>query len=143
MVHRYPQPKDTVNSDTVNIAYLQTKSVNTPKCHKIHLNSGCFQEAILPILTVSDWLWELCWLSTVLPDQIILRGNIKIHNKIFILLKKQLFLTIKSLGMVMCFYNLVSYWIIVNTKKYHVFAAMGRFQLESIYLYFPPSSLLH
>ena len=32
----------------------------------------------------------------------------------------------------------------VNTFKYHVFAPMGRFQLESIYLYFPPSSqLLH
>ena len=29
-----------------------------------------------------------------------------------------------------------------NTKKYHVFAPMGRFQLESIYLYFPPSSQL-
>ena len=29
---------------------------------------------------------------------------------------------------------------IFNTKKYHVFAPMGRFQLESIYLYFPPSS---
>ena len=28
----------------------------------------------------------------------------------------------------------------INTKKYHVFAPMGRFQLESIYLYFPPSS---
>ena len=30
-------------------------------------------------------------------------------------------------------------WIIfhINTKKYHVFAPMGRFQLESIYLYFP------
>ena len=27
-------------------------------------------------------------------------------------------------------------------KKYHVFAPMGRFQLESIYLYFPPSSQL-
>ena len=27
----------------------------------------------------------------------------------------------------------------MNTKKYHVFAPMGRFQLESIYLYFPPS----
>ena len=27
-----------------------------------------------------------------------------------------------------------------STKKYHVFAPMGRFQLESIYLYFPPSS---
>ena len=24
----------------------------------------------------------------------------------------------------------------INTKKYHVFAPMGRFQLESIYLYF-------
>ena len=31
---------------------------------------------------------------------------------------------------------------ILNTKKYHVFAPMGRFQLESIYLYFPPSSQL-
>ena len=32
----------------------------------------------------------------------------------------------------------------INTFKYHVFAPMGRFQLESIYLYFPPSSqLLH
>ena len=31
---------------------------------------------------------------------------------------------------------------IVNTKKYHVFAPMGRFQLELIYLYFPPSSQL-
>ena len=30
----------------------------------------------------------------------------------------------------------------INTKKYHVFAPMGRFQLESIYLYFPPSSQL-
>ena len=28
---------------------------------------------------------------------------------------------------------------IIDTKKYHVFAPMGRFQLESIYLYFPPS----
>ena len=27
----------------------------------------------------------------------------------------------------------------VNTKKYHVFAPMGRFQLELIYLYFPPT----
>ena len=27
-------------------------------------------------------------------------------------------------------------------KKYHVFAPMGRFQLELIYLYFPPSSNL-
>ena len=30
----------------------------------------------------------------------------------------------------------------INTKKYNVFAPMGRFQLESIYLYFPPSSQL-
>ena len=29
-----------------------------------------------------------------------------------------------------------------DTKKYHVFAPMGRFQLELIYLYFPPSSQL-
>jgi hypothetical protein len=29
-----------------------------------------------------------------------------------------------------------------NTKKYHVFAPNGRFQLELIYLYFPPSSHL-
>ena len=36
---------------------------------------------------------------------------------------------------------IVSY-ISVNVKKYHVFAPMGRFQLESIYLYFPPSSQL-
>ena len=28
----------------------------------------------------------------------------------------------------------------MDTKKYHVFAPMGRFQLESIYLYFPPST---
>ena len=28
---------------------------------------------------------------------------------------------------------------IVNTFKYHVFAPMGRFQLELFYLYFPPS----
>ena len=26
-----------------------------------------------------------------------------------------------------------------NTFKYHVFAPIGRFQLELIYLYFPPS----
>ena len=32
--------------------------------------------------------------------------------------------------------------IITDTFKYHVFAPMGRFQLESIYLYFPPSSQL-
>ena len=25
----------------------------------------------------------------------------------------------------------------INTKKYNVFAPIGRFQLESIYLYFP------
>ena len=31
---------------------------------------------------------------------------------------------------------------LINTKKYHVFAPIGRFQLESIYLYFPPSSHL-
>ena len=31
---------------------------------------------------------------------------------------------------------------VINTFKYHVFAPMGRFQLESIYLYFPPSSQL-
>ena len=30
----------------------------------------------------------------------------------------------------------------INTFKYHVFAPMGRFQLELIYLYFPPSSHL-
>ena len=30
----------------------------------------------------------------------------------------------------------------VNTFKYHVFAPMGRFHLELIYLYFPPSSHL-
>ena len=30
----------------------------------------------------------------------------------------------------------------MDTKKYHVFAPLGRFQLELIYLYFPPSSLL-
>ena len=31
--------------------------------------------------------------------------------------------------------------ILINTFKYHVFAPMGRFQLELIYLfYFPPSS---
>ena len=29
-----------------------------------------------------------------------------------------------------------------NTFKYHVFAPMGRFQLELIYLYFPPASHL-
>ena len=29
-----------------------------------------------------------------------------------------------------------------TTFKYHVFATMGRFQLELIYLYFPPSSHL-
>ena len=29
--------------------------------------------------------------------------------------------------------------ICINTFKYHVFAPMGRFQLELIYLYFPPS----
>ena len=33
-------------------------------------------------------------------------------------------------------------FLLINTKKYHVFAPMGRFQLESIYLYFPPSSQL-
>ena len=35
-----------------------------------------------------------------------------------------------------------TWWNSSNTKKYHVFAPMGRFQLESIYLYFPPSSQL-
>ena len=29
--------------------------------------------------------------------------------------------------------------LIFGTFKYHVFAPMGRFQLELIYLYFPPS----
>ena len=38
-----------------------------------------------------------------------------------------------------CLYRLSNIvWVIkFNTKKYHVFAPMGRFQLESIYLYFP------
>ena len=36
------------------------------------------------------------------------------------------------------FYNLIA----LILKKYHVFATMGRFQLELIYLYFPPSSHL-
>ena len=35
-----------------------------------------------------------------------------------------------------------TYNLIYNTFKYHVFAPMGRFQLELIYLYFPPSSHL-
>ena len=30
----------------------------------------------------------------------------------------------------------------INTFKYHVFAQMGRFQLELVYLYFPLSSHL-
>ena len=30
----------------------------------------------------------------------------------------------------------------INITKYHVFAPMGRFQLELIYLYYPPSSHL-
>ena len=29
--------------------------------------------------------------------------------------------------------------LVINTFIYHVFAPMGRFQLESIYLYFPPT----
>ena len=32
--------------------------------------------------------------------------------------------------------------LVINTKKYHVFAPMGIIQLELIYLYFPPSSHL-
>ena len=36
--------------------------------------------------------------------------------------------------------SLLTGWLI-NTKKYHVFAPMERFQLELIYLYFPPSSI--
>ena len=28
---------------------------------------------------------------------------------------------------------------VINTFKYHVFAPMGRFQLEIVYLHFPPS----
>ena len=42
-----------------------------------------------------------------------------------------------------CNYNnlgIVKY--LICAFKYHVFAPMGRFQLESIYLYFPPSSQL-
>ena len=35
--------------------------------------------------------------------------------------------------------SMVSASISFNTFKYHVFAPMGRFQLELIYLYFPPS----
>ena len=30
--------------------------------------------------------------------------------------------------------------LVINTFKYYVFAPMGRFQLEFIYLCFPPSS---
>ena len=40
----------------------------------------------------------------------------------------------------MCYLNSKSHEI--NTFKYHVFAPMGIFQLELIYLYFPPSFLL-
>ena len=32
--------------------------------------------------------------------------------------------------------------LLKGTKKYNVFAPMGRFQLEIIYLHFPPSSHL-
>ena len=32
--------------------------------------------------------------------------------------------------------------IFISTFKYHVFSPMGRFQLQLIYLYFPPSSHL-
>ena len=32
--------------------------------------------------------------------------------------------------------------LLMNTFKYHIFEPMGRFQLELIYLYFPPSSHL-
>ena len=39
-------------------------------------------------------------------------------------------------------HDMANKYIYFNTKKYHVFAPMGRFQLESIYLYFPPSSEL-
>ena len=38
--------------------------------------------------------------------------------------------------------SVVTTIVFLNTFKYHVFAPMGRFQLESIYLYFPPSSQL-
>ena len=38
-------------------------------------------------------------------------------------------------------FSFFKYVIRINTFKYHVFAPMG-FQLESIYLYFPPSSQL-
>ena len=45
-------------------------------------------------------------------------------------------------GIVLIFYIRNMEFLFMNTKKYHVFASMGRFQLESIYLYFPPSSQL-
>ena len=62
-----------------------------------HLNStkitkfrNFFRKRFFPSSAVCDWLLYLCWLSTVLPDKIILRGNIRIHNKIFILPNEQL-----------------------------------------------------
>ena len=40
------------------------------------------------------------------------------------------------------FFDYYFKYVSANTFKYHVFAPMGRFQLELIYLYFPPSSHL-
>ena len=55
--------------------------------------------------------------------------------------------SIHTLSSMWCFpiyipVQLSNYTSVFNTFKYHVFAPMGRFQLESIYLYFPPSSQL-
>ena len=69
-----------------------------------------FRKSFFPSSAVYDWLWDCWWLSIVLPAQIIIRGNNKIHNKISILLNKQLFSTVKFFGLVMCFNNLVSFW---------------------------------
>ena len=46
----------------------------------------------------------------------------------------------KQISIKMCYNNyILRQRLAFNTLKYHVFAPMGRFQLELIYLYFPPS----
>ena len=103
--------------------------LSSHKYTKSHLNfcfTFCFQDS-LQRLKVNTLNWPS---FVVIPC---------VHKDVISKLKEISFKVIMPHGS-----SQTNNWIksVINTKKYHVFAPMGRFQLEVIYLYFPPSSHL-
>ena len=129
--------------------YLKFHHVlNSHPCHRCLANVSLFQ-------TRRVHLWQFTGLNPALLSTLNYQiSSLEMH---FSQLKEIPDLQFKSLPIVAIekescsirdlsahIYALLQWVILNNTFKYHVFAPMGRFQLESIYLYFPPSSqLLH